>query len=427
MIFFSKLKGLFRLPQNLPYLKESLTSVGWRAVSALAVGKIIALGFGPPGTALFGQAMTLYGTLNNLPGDALARAMVREGNAARSEGDEAGQEKAAFTAMMLLFGLYLFLALISWQVSMHTDWFKPFQAAAGILQYLLAFALLGFGSFSASWFLIWGKTGLQAMSASLMSMGGLLGLILAWISGLDFFDCLLAFFLGQAAGSLLWMLLKLKELPNFLIMGNWNTVLARKLMGFALALAGSGLANLLLQYILVQWALEQMGAAAVGQWMAMNRLADAFTIPILAVANSILLPTLTGLTGNLEGLRSFIRPIFRQSLFWLIPGMLILWLIYPTLLQILFSREFSAPAHLLPWQLTGDYFRSSTCVFAVLMLAKGHTRYYFWLESASALFMLTGTLILFPYFGYESLFMVHAVRYFLYWMAIVLTYRRIFI
>jgi O-antigen/teichoic acid export membrane protein len=260
-----------------------------------------------------------------------------------------------------------------------------------------------------------------------MSLGGLLGLVIAWLAGLSFFDCLLAFFLGQAAGSLAWLIYRLADLPHFFSMENWSTAMSGKLLRFALALAGSGLANLLLQYVLVQWALEKMGAEPVGKWMAMNRLADAFNIPILAIANSILLPTLTGLAGNHEGLRNFIRPIFRQSLFWLIPGILILWLIYPWLLQILFSREFSAPANLLPWQLAGDYFRSSTCVFAVLMLAKGHTRYYFWLESASALFMLAGTLILYPHYGFASLFMVHASRYLLYWLAIVLPYRRIFL
>jgi PST family polysaccharide transporter len=111
---------------------------------------------------------------------------------------------------------------------------------------------------------------------------------------------------------------------------------------------------------------------------------------------------------------------------WLLPGILLLWLLYPWLLQLLFSREFIAAPELLPWQLAGDYFRSSTCVFAVLMLALGHTRFYFWLEMGSSVFMLVAVWMLYPMAGFASLFIVHAVRYFLYWLVIVLRYRQIF-
>jgi O-antigen/teichoic acid export membrane protein len=420
------LKGLFRFPKNLPFLKESLASVIWRAISALAVGKIIAQAFGPAGTALFGQAMNLYGTLNNLPGDALARAMVREGAAAHGKGDDQLARRTAFSALILLLIMYLILALLSWQLSVHTSWFEPFLSTGGMPGFLLAFALLGLGSFSASWFLIWGKTQLQAHSASLMSMGGLMGLSIAWYWGNGFFDCLIAFFLGQAAGSIGWLLYEWKSLPPFFEIRFWDGILGWKLLRFALAIAGSGLTNLLIQYILVHWALKEMGPDQVGRWMAMNRLADVFNIPILAVANSILLPSMAALASNTEGLRNFLRPIFRQSLFWLVPGMLLLWLCYPLLLSLFFSKNFTADPALLPLQLAGDYFRSSTCVFAVLMLALGHTRFYFWLESASAVFMLAGTWVLFPKYGFASFFIVHAIRFLLYWAMIVFRYRRIF-
>jgi PST family polysaccharide transporter len=195
---------------------------------------------------------------------------------------------------------------------------------------------------------------------------------------------------------------------------------------FALALAGSGIINQLAIYALVHWALDSLGAEAVGKWMAMNRLADAFNVPLLAVANSILLPTLAGLSANIPGLKDFIRPIFRQSLLWLALGFLALWALYPLLLRLLFSDEFTADPALLPWQMAGDFFRSSTCVFAVVMLALGHTRFYFWLETASALLVLAGSIFLFPRFGFACLFITHAIRYALYWLAIVLRYRNIF-
>jgi len=244
--------------------------------------------------------------------------------------------------------------------------------------------------------------------------------------GLDFFYCLLGFLMGQAAGSFGLLLFRSGEIPPFFRKDFWSFPLARTMLLFAAAVAASGLINQVAIYALVHWALETIGAEKVGLWMAMNRLADSFNIPILAVANSILLPTLAGLSTNLPGLREFLRPIFRQSLLWLGIGMAVLFLLYPFLLQLLYSKAFVAEPGLLPWQIAGDFFRSSTCVFAVLMLAMGHTRFYFWLESGSALFMLAGSYLLFPRYGFACLFITHALRYFLYWVTIVYRYRHIF-
>ena len=414
------------MPQNLPFLRESLFSVGFRAVSALAVGKTIAVAFGPAGTALFGQAMNLYAALFNLPADALARAMVREGAAAHQEGREDGAKASALTSSLLILLLFAVQAAVSAGIAFYTDWFEPFQSGHGILVFLLAFGLLSAASFSASYFLIWSRTRFQAESASCMSLGGLLGLGLAWFAGLGFFSSLLGFFLGQAIGSLALLLYRQAEIPFFFHLNNQNLALARKLLVFALAVGASGIINQVSLYALVHWALEHLGADAVGKWMAMNRLADAVNVPILAVANSILLPALAGLAANRAGLKEFLRPIFRQSLFWLVPVILLLWWSYPFLLRVLFSREFVADPALLPWQMAGDFFKSSTAVFAVLMLALGHTRFYFWLESASALLVLAGSVLLFPRFGFACLFITHAIRYALYWLAIVLRYRSLF-
>jgi hypothetical protein len=71
-----------------------MASVGFRAFSALAVGKWIAVCFGPSGTALFGQMMNLYATYANIPNDGLSRAMVKEGAHAHQQGDEEGTEEA---------------------------------------------------------------------------------------------------------------------------------------------------------------------------------------------------------------------------------------------------------------------------------------------------------------------------------------------
>ncbi len=422
------MKRFFRIPQNLPYLKDSLVSVGFRAGSALAVGKVIALAFGPAGTALFGQAMNLYTALANIPAESISRAMVREGAASHKAGDESGAGIAAMSASMLVLVVFIFQAILSALISMYTDWFQPFQSAdSGIVPLLLAFALVGAGTFSASYFLIWSKTNLQALSATFMSIGGLLGVLILWFLDAGFFACLMGFLVGQAIGSFALLLYRSAEIPSFFRAEFWSFPHAKRMVVFAFAIASAGLVNQVSQYALVHWALNSMGAEKVGLWMAMNRVADSLNIPILAVANSILLPTLAGLASNRKEIRNFLRPIFRQSLGWLVIGMLVLLVLYPLLLQILFSADFVAEREQILWQLFGDFFRSSSCVFSVLMLALGHTRFYFWLETASALFFLLVNQFLFSKYGFACLFITHAFRYLFYWLVIVLRYRTVFL
>jgi PST family polysaccharide transporter len=291
---------------------------------------------------------------------------------------------------------------------------------------LMLYFLLGAASFSGSYFLIWKKVNLHAAASSFMSLGGLAGLLICLLLKMSFFQCLTGFFSGQAIGAITLMLNRRIQLPGFLDFSLWNPKMAQSLLSFALAVAASGAASMLAQYSLVHWALEEFGAESMGKWMAMNRLADAFNIPILAVANSILLPTLSGLAANKSGLKSFLQPVFRQSMLLLLPGFLLLRVLYPWLLQLFFSEEFKVDSSLIPWQLAGDFFRSSTCVFAVLMLAMGHTRFYLWLEIASSVFLIMLTRLLYPAMGFDALFVVHAVRYFLYWFIIVFRYRTIF-
>jgi PST family polysaccharide transporter len=145
------------------------------------------------------------------------------------------------------------------------------------------------------------------------------------------------------------------------------------------------------------------------------------------VANSILLPLLAGIaTQNFE-LRKVLSPLFRQSLVWIGLGMLLLFISYPFLLPLLFSSQFVAEREWIAWQVGGDFFKSGTYVFSILILALGHTRFYFWIEFASIFILLSLSFLLYHQIGFVALFVVHPIRYGFYWLVIVLKYRKILI
>lgn len=400
--------------------------MGFRALFSLAVGKWIAVAFGTTGTALFGQLMNLFTAFCILPNDGLARSIIRESAVESAKEDAERVRQVAWTGLVLMLVIFALEWLVSGLIGWTTQWFDPFQSAGYLYAFQLAFGILSASYLMGTVFLVWKKANLQAIQSTFLSLGGLVGVVVIGLLGGGIMDCLLGFLGGQAAGGFLvffWLRNKIPlGRPHF----KWDPVLGKRLLKFAFTLASIGLLNQIGIYGLVHWALETMGTDKVGLWMAMNRFADAFNTPILAVANSILLPLLSSQIGNQSELRKILRPIFFQSLGVLGLGMLILFLAYPILLPILFSKEFQADTPWIAWQLAGDFFRSNTYVISILILAFGHTRFYFFLESGSVAMLLLLSYFLFDRFGYVGMFMAHFIRYALYWLVIVWHYRKIF-
>jgi len=402
-----------------------MASVGFRAFSALAVGKWIAVCFGPSGTALFGQMMNLYATYANIPNDGLSRAMVKEGAHAHQQEDEEATEIAVQNGLALLGILLVLEWLIAGIIYLFTNWFEPFESDGNLFSMLLFFGALSAAYYAGNMFLVWKKTQYQVLSMTFLSFGGLLGILAVSLLGYGIQECLLGFLGGQSAGGLLFFLITRKDLPLKRFRLSWYQPLAKRMIVFTLTLASTGLIHQVANYSLVHWAIDTMGTQKVGLWMAMNRFADAFNTPVLAIANSILLPMLASHASHIPKLREILRPIFRQSLVVLLVGMAMLYWLYPVLLPVLFSKEFVADPNWTKMQLFGDFFKSSTYVIAIVMLAMGHTRFYFWLETGSVAIQIGLTYGLFQIFGFEGMFLAHAIRYCLYWLAIVLNYRKI--
>ena len=393
----------------------------------MAVGKWIALTFGPSGTALFGQLMNLYTGFSTIPFDGLGRAAIKEGSLLHQNGNETEARtlvSSGYTLLVLILGFEWLVALF---IAYFTNWFYPFNVDGLLFWYFLAFGCLATGYFISSIFLIWKKIKIQAYIVSAMSFGGLLGVLFSYSFDFGFQQTLLTFLIGQIFLGLMVILLVRKKAHHVLRFPGWQYASIKNLLTFTLTFSLATFITQIGNYGLTHWALETMGSSKVGLWMAMNRISDVFNIPILAVANTILLPLLSGYATNNEALRNILRPIFGKSLLGLAPGMVLLFLIYPYLMPVLFSSKFVTQSNFTFWQLIGDFFKSSSYVVSILILAQGHTRFYFWLESSSVFLTLTLSIGLYSLYGFEGMFIAHSIRFVIYWMIIVWKYHKILI
>ena len=190
-------------------------------------------------------------------------------------------------------------------------------------------------------------------------------------------------------------------------------------------MASTALLAKIADYGVVHWAIDFHGDAHVGIWLAMNRLADAVNIPILAVTNAILLPLLSANAQQPAALRGIMKPIFRQTFGLTFLGFGFVFLVYPFLMKFLFSAAFQVETNWTLWQVTGDFFRSNAFLLSILCLATGATRFFFWLEISSIAVSILLTIGLSQTLGMDGIFIAHTIRFGLYWICLFWRFRQI--
>lgn len=139
---------------------------------------------------------------------------------------------------------------------------------------------------------------------------------------------------------------------------------------------------------------------------------------ILTSLSAYYLPTLTTLQGKTEERNQLIQQYFRFSTFASIPLIGSVVVLKPLAIHLLYSEEFFQAIYTMRWMLLGDFFKISSWVFAMPMLAYADMRSYligefFW----NAAFVSITAIVLSTGHGIESigiLFLILYVLYFLY-------------
>lgn len=417
-------KRIFSLPKNLPFLRFSLVSVGFRALASLAMNKWIALSFGPAGTAIFGQFINLFAVFSSISVEGLARGMIREGSFFNSSKQEGEIGKTIGSSLILLLAILLVQWVILYFSGEYTSWVEPFSSSPIWVWLFPGLSVLTFTFFSSNFFLIRSQTHYQSTFVTLISFGAFGGLAVSQWLGNDLLTTLILITTGQIFIGLLVFIFYFKNLKIRLINLKFDLKLAKKIMSFTLVVSSTFLFSKLADYGLVSWAMDHHGKETTGIWLAMNRLADSINIPILAVVNGILLPLLSGKSNKPDEIKSILAPLFRQLAFWTVVGLAVLFFLYPSVLGLFFSNQFVSQNSWAGWQLAGDFFKSNSYLLSGLSLALGTTRFYFWLEISSVILIVVLTLFLSSWLGEMGIFAAHGIRYGLFWLALTVRFRR---
>ena len=403
-------------------------SIFFRAGSNVALSKLIATHFGPAGITLLAHFQNLTALYTSLPNDGINTGLVRY---LAAEKDRSERIRSVLTAGLLL-NLAVFAAVTFFIFLTPNIYFAPFFQGIGPekqVQWLLLF-LPGMLLLLLFLFVLSEKLAFQQLRwyvfAQTVAAAATI-VFVAWSSATQPISITLLAYLASL-GFPVWFLaprlFRAKPLLVFRLSPEVKQSL-RQLGKFVLMALSVLICTKLVDFGVRSFMMNQYSTLQTGLWQGAVKLSDSYTMVFLAVVGMVYYPQLSAQISDQAKLGKYLK-----TAFWALSGMVLLGLITvyflgDWLLVLLFREEFVAARPLLPAQLSGDFFKLSSWLLAYLVMAQEKVTLHIGLNIFSAASYLALVWWLTRHSGFGGIVEAHFWRYLIFWLFLVVFYRKL--
>ncbi len=396
---------------------------GWTSVAVLiklAAGllviKLFAVTFGPSGLGLAGNFRQCITVLGVLCGAGIFNGVIKY----VAEYHKQPEQLRAIlgTSSAIIFGscslLALFFLLAATPISIFLFGDDSYQQVVRIL------ALIQMGMALANFFLAILKGYGSAMDHALVLIVG------SVMGGSAFYFCLRLYgYTGALTGLALFpvlvflpagfVLVYRQVMPLAYLKLHWDKKLAGQLGKFTL-MALVTVFTLPLVYIMMRNLLARhYGWNDVGIWQGVSSISDAWLQLVTASFTVYLLPRLSRMQDKAEITHEVIK-VLRFVFPVLVTASFTLWLLRDVVIELLFSRQFTAMGSLFAWQLVGDVLKVGCWVFGYLVVARASLCLYVMSEVSQCLLLTGFACWLIPVHGATGAVQAYMATYIIYFM-----------
>lgn len=384
--------------------------------AGLLVVKLLALAYGPSGIGQAGNFRQLVTVLGVLSGAGIFNGVTKYIAEHHEDADKRRAILGTSSTIILLFSTLLAIVflLFSTQISVLLFGHDSYR------EVIVAVAFIQMGIGYANYFLAILKGYRDASGNALAIVAGSL------IGVAAYYLCLRLWGYGGALAGLalvpaliifpaLIMMLRRKRFPLSDLKPAWDRAIASHLGKFTL-MALMTAVTLPVAYILMRNLLaDRYSWDAVGMWVGVTSISDAYLQFITASFSVYLLPTLARLQE-----KTAIRREIIKSLKFVLPAVAVasfmVWLLRDFAIWLLFSEEFTGMRELFVWQLTGDVLKVGAYVFGYLVIAKAALRFYILTEVTQFALLTLSAYWLIPAHGAVGAAQAYMVTYIIYFL-----------
>lgn len=384
--------------------------------AGLLVVKLLALAYGPSGIGQAGNFRQLVTVLGVLSGAGIFNGVTKYIAEHHEDADKRRSILGTSSTIILLFSTLLAIVflLFSTQISVLLFGHDSYR------EVIVAVAFIQMGIGYANYFLAILKGYRDASGNALAIVAGSL------IGVAAYYLCLRRWGYGGALAGLalvpaliifpaLIIMLRRKRFPLSDLKPAWDRAIASHLGKFTL-MALMTAVTLPVAYILMRNLLaDRYSWDAVGMWVGVTSISDAYLQFITASFSVYLLPTLARLQE-----KTAIRREIIKSLKFVLPAVAVasfmVWLLRDFAIWLLFSDQFTGMRELFAWQLAGDVLKVGAYVFGYLVIAKAALRFYILTEVTQFVLLTLSAYWLIPAHGAVGAAQAYMVTYIIYFL-----------
>lgn len=400
-------------------------SVLLRIGTGLITSKLLAVFVGPSGMALVGNLRNFSSSLESVTTLGFQSGVVKY--VAEYKEDQKELQKiisTVFISLLLVavvssFGLYFFADFWNRQIfGDHFEYEMVFKVTALVLPWyaisiFLISVLNGLGKFKK---VIWANI-----------LGNAIGLLVSIYMILNFqtLGALLSIVISPSLLFFVSFYFINKEFPFFTTVRSscFDFQIIKKLSSYSLMALVSAVLGPLVFLAIRKNVILVVGLEQAGFWETITRISTYYMMFVSTILTVYFFPKLAAVKKR-EETKAVFWSYYRNIFPLFIVALIIVYLARFFIIQLLFTKEFLPVTSLFFWQLIGDFFKAAALILGFQFLAKKMTTAFILSEIASFALFYILSLYLVPLFGVEGVVMAQAFNYIVYFLVLVVCFRR---
>ena len=376
-----------------------------RMMAGLAMQKIVAIKFGPSGTALFSHFQNLLSIFTQPLQDIIGQGLISAYSKNKFD------NKPRLIGNALILGIYITVSLsVLIVIFQHTALsYFPFNSTQWLLLFL-SLLLFSIQLLLANYLIA--KRNLKTLSLLFLAQWFLIILLLS-VPGLSIIELLFYYALIQGGFTIVYFIVIVIDYTEIRkLTFNLDAKLLHHFKQFLLIGLTIWISSKLTDYFVRDYALSNFGTSETGYWQSAARISEALKGLLISFLMMTVYPAFAAIENKVK-LQSFMKKQLTNMLLIIPLALLILYWLSPLVLQLLYSKGFSDAVPLFRLHLLGDLFALFSFPFALLLMAKVETKNYILAEGLSVLSYIL-IIFLLKNQGIEKIIYAYIARSFIY-------------
>lgn len=160
-----------------------------------------------------------------------------------------------------------------------------------------------------------------------------------------------------------------------------------------------------------------------GHWEAMNRLSTFYMMFVSTMLTVYFLPKLST-SQTVKETKAVFWSYYKSMLPLFAVGLLAMYLLRHFIIRLIFKEDFMPMEELFAWQLLGDFLKVGSLILGYEFFAKKLTKSFLITEIISFSILYISSTYFMELYGVRGAVMGHALTYFIYWIVLLIYFRK---